>query len=86
MRRQVAQLAALALHPQMRHAPALLAEVLHEQFGQLFAPERVVLQHREDGPVALALECVVGRRCQESARLGVSQRRRLAFVGPPSAA
>ncbi len=81
MRRQVAQLAALALHRQVRHAPALLAEILHQQFGQFLPAQRVVQQHRRHHPVALAFEDVGGRRIEEQPRLRVTQLPRLAFAG-----
>ena len=45
VRWQVAQLAVLALHAQMRNAPALFGKIEDPQLGQLFAPEAVVLQH-----------------------------------------
>lgn len=63
----------------MRHAPALLAKIEDPQLGQFLAAQAVVQQHRQDGPVALALQGVAWRRIEEPARLGVAQRRRLAF-------
>ena len=76
-----AQLAALALHPQMRHAPALLVEIFHAQFGEFLAAQRMEQQHGQDGAVPFSLERA-GRRCREQrARLRIAQRRRLAFQG-----
>ena len=80
VRRKVAQLAALALHPKMRHAPALLVEILDQELGQLFAPERVVQQHRQDGPVPFSFQRVAWRRVEQRARLRVAQRRCPAFA------
>jgi hypothetical protein len=47
--------------------PALLAEILYEQFCQLFAAQRAVQQHRLDRLVALAFEGVGRRRLQQRA-------------------
>ena len=81
VRGQVAQLAALALHAQMRNALPFLAKIQNPQLGQLLAAQRVVQQHRQNGPVAFSFQCVVWRRVEQRARLRVAERRRPAFAG-----
>ena len=49
-----AQFFAFALHAKVRHAPALLAEVLHAQFGEFFPAQRAKQHHGQEGPVAFA--------------------------------
>ena len=80
MQRQIARLAALAGHFQVRHAFARVPEVAHLELAQLLAPQRVEQQRRQDGAVALALDGVRLRRGQQLARLVVADRRRLAFA------
>ena len=79
VRRQEAQLAALALHAQVGNAPALLGEVLDAQPGEFLAAQRVKQQHGQDGAVALALERAGRRPIQQRARLRVTQRRGFPF-------
>ncbi|MCU0689148.1 MAG: hypothetical protein MUE97_05350, partial [Phycisphaerales bacterium] len=80
VQRHVPRLAAFARHRQVHHAAPLLARVLHPQPAQLVMPQRVVQQHRQRRPVALASERPRLRRIQQLARLIVPDRRGLVLV------
>ena len=80
VRGQVAKLAALALHPQVHHAPPFLAKVFHQELCQFLPAQRIVEQHRQNSPVALALQGIGRRRIEQRPSLCVAQRRRLAFA------
>ena len=81
MQRQVARLAALAGHLEMRHTFACVPKVPDLELAELHAPQRVEQQRGENGAIALALNRVVRRRVQQLARLMIAERRRLAFGG-----
>jgi len=80
MQRYIARLAALARHPQVRNAAALMPEILDRQFAELLPPKRVVEQGGEDRAIAFALERGIFRSLQELSRLVVPKRRRLTFI------
>lgn len=56
VQRYIARLAALARHSQVRHAAALMPEVLDGQLAELVTAERVIEQGGEHRAVPLALE------------------------------
>lgn len=56
MRRNEAQLVALALHPQTRHAAALLGKILDAQFREFLPAQRMQQQHGQYCPVAPAFQ------------------------------
>jgi hypothetical protein len=64
----------------VRHAFARMPEILDLQLAQLLAAQRVEQQRRKDRAVALALDRVFLRRCEQLARLMIADRRRLAFA------
>ena len=80
MQRQIPGLVALAGDVQMRNAAARVPEILHFELAELLAPQRVIQQGRQDGAVALVLDRVLVRRCQQIARLVVADRRRFSFA------
>jgi hypothetical protein len=80
MQRQVARFVALAGDLEMRHAAPCVLEILDLQLAELVAPKRVIQQRRQDRTVALVLDPVFGRRCQEIAGLVIADCRRLAFA------
>jgi hypothetical protein len=64
---------------QVGHALAAL-EVAHAQAAQFLAPQAVVEEGGQDGPVAFAFEGVVRGRFQQRPRLAVAQRRGFALI------
>lgn len=80
VQRHVAGLAALARDLQVRHAAALMLEVLDGQLAQLLAAQCVIQQGGQDGPVSLALERDTVGRIEQRSRLVIAQRRCLALV------
>jgi hypothetical protein len=80
MQRQIPCLAALAGDLQMRHAFARVSGILHLQFAQFLAAQRMKKQRGQNGAVALALDRVGRGRGQQRAGLVVADRRRLAFA------
>src|SRR6185437_3237654 len=79
VQRNVAHLAAFAMHPQVRHAAARM-DILHGKPRELLAPQAVIEQQGEKGAVALRLEVLALGELHEMPRLGIAQRRRLALV------
>ena len=75
-----ADLAALAVHPEMHHAPTAV-QVAQPQPAQLLAAEAVIEKGGQDGAIAHALERVLGRGIEQLAGLSVTERRGRAFVG-----
>ena len=57
-----------------------MAEVPHSQLAQFLAPQRVEQQRGQNGPVALALDCVRVGRGEQLARLMIAEGRGLAFA------
>ena len=80
MQRQKPHLLAFALDFEMRHAAARMIEIPDLELAELFAPQRVVEQCRQDGAVALCLDGFVRRRRQKLARLVITNCRRRAFA------
>ena len=78
--RHIADLAALAVHPQMQHPLAQL-QVADPQCRQLGAAQPVIEQGGEDGAVAQPLQRVGRRRVEQGAGLGVTERRGRALAG-----
>lgn len=77
--RQVAHLAALAMHLQMLNTTALL-DVAHLQQGRFFAAQAVIKKNSQYCPVALPFQgCFIGR-LEQRFGLVIAQCRRLAFV------
>jgi len=75
-----ADLAALAVHAEMHHAPAAV-QVTQPQAAELLAADAVIEQGGEDGAIAHALEGVLGRGVEQLAGLSVTERWRGAFIG-----
>lgn len=80
MNRNVADLRSLPMHPKVLH-PAPLLDVFDFEFHQLFGAQAVIQKRRQNRAVAFALQCVAGRGGEQLPRLGIADRRRLAFVG-----
>ena len=80
MRRYVAQLAAFALHAQVRNAAAFLVEVFDQQLGQFFASERVIQKDRKNRPVSFSFQGVRRWGIEQLAHLAITQRRGLALI------
>ena len=55
-------------------------DVLGGRERQLLAPQAVVKQHIEEDAIAPPLQVVAGGKPQEASRLGITERRGLAFV------
>ena len=83
--RHIADLAALAVHPQMEDALARL-QIADPQRRELGAAQPVIEQSGEDGAVAQPLQRVGRRRVEQGAGLGVAERRRRALAGRRPAA
>ena len=82
-------LGALSGDPEVRHAPVLV-ERSDREAGDLVAPESVVEEDSQEGPVAPGQEALPLRSAEEPPCLGVGERRGPAFVrvlhpGPPDA-
>ena len=74
----MAQLVALAAHPQVHHATPLV-DIPEGELRELLAPQPVMQEQGEEGAIAQPLRGI--DRCfQELARLGITDRRRLALV------
>jgi len=54
-------------------------QVLHPQTAEFFAPDTVIQQGSQDGPIPDALERACGRRFQQFTGLNIAERRRAAF-------
>ena len=76
----IADLAALAVHPQVEDALAQL-QVVDPQRRELGAALPMIEQCGEDGAVAQPLQGVGRRRVEQGAGLGVAERRRRALAG-----
>jgi hypothetical protein len=74
-----ADLAALAMHPEMHHASTAV-QVAQAQPAEFLAADAVIEQGGEDGAIAHTLERVLGRRIEQLAGLGIAERRGRAFV------
>jgi len=78
MDRHVARLLALAGDLEMRHAALRMFKIRHFELAQLFAPQRMVEQRRQNCAVALGFEVFL-RGCGEKlASLMIADRRRRA--------
>ena len=77
--RNEADLGPLAFDTKM-HDTLSAVQVLHPQTAEFFAPDTVIQQGSQDGPIPDALERARGRRFQQFAGLHVAERRRAAFV------
>src|SRR6266481_7122397 len=80
MQRQKPRLLALAVDFEMRHAAARVSEIRNLELAELFAPQRVVEQRRQDGAVALRLDGFLRRRREKLAGLMIANCRRGAFA------
>jgi hypothetical protein len=80
MDRHVARLLALALDLEMRNAATRVFKIRHFELAQLFAPQRVVKQRRQDRAVAFGLEGIPCGCCEKLAGLVIADRRRGAFA------
>ena len=77
--RNEADLSLLAFDTKM-HDTLSAVQVLHPQTTEFFAPDTVIQQCSQDGPISDALERARGRRFQQFASLHVAERLRAAFV------
>jgi hypothetical protein len=64
----------------MRHAAARVAEIRYLELAELFPPQRVVEQCRQDRAVAFGLDGFLRRRRERLARLMIANRRCRAFA------
>jgi hypothetical protein len=64
----------------MRHAAPGVLKILHFQFTEFLAAQRVVKQRRQDGAVALLLNGFIAGCSEKLAGLVIANGRRLAFA------
>src|SRR5581483_5521018 len=74
-----AHLVALALDPKVHHALSAL-HIAHAQPAEFFAADTVIEEGGQNGAIALTLERIFRRRLEQFAHLGVTERRRRAFI------
>ncbi len=80
VKRNVSRLLTFPRDAQMPDAAAFVQEIPDGEFAKFFAPERMVKQGCEDGPIPNAFERFLGWRDEQFARLMIGKRRRFTLV------